>query len=140
MEDEEDGWMEVISLDKLANFSRKVIYYNFDEQNSSLGDKEFLEKIDKIEHTNNKELDKVLPLDETKVILSGLTFKKRNKKDKKVYTFIKESDYEEALSQINERMVSNIVKNLVSRGLVESAFDSEKNDFVFWVKKDEERN
>lgn len=140
MDAEEDGWMEVISLDKLANFSRKVIYYNFDEQNNSLGDKEFLEKIDKIEHTNNKELDKVLPIDETKAILSDLTFKKRNKKDKKVYTFIKESDYEEALLQMNERMVSNIVKNLVSRGLVESAFDSEKNDFVFWVKKDEERN
>lgn len=140
MDAEEDGWMEVISLDKLANFSRKVIYYNFDEQNNSLGDREFLEKIDKIEHTNNKELDKVLPMDETKAILSDLTFKKRNKKDKKVYTFIKESDYEEALLQMNERMVSNIVKNLVSRGLVESAFDSEKNDFVFWVKKDEERN
>ena len=33
-------------------------------------------------------------------------------------------------------MVSNIVKGLVSRGLVESAFDSEKNDFVFWVRTD----
>jgi hypothetical protein len=35
-------------------------------------------------------------------------------------------------------MVSNIISGLVQKGLVETAFDEEANDFVFWVKKNEE--
>ena len=31
-------------------------------------------------------------------------------------------------------MVSNILNQLVQKGLVESAFDTESNDFIFWVK------
>jgi hypothetical protein len=30
-------------------------------------------------------------------------------------------------------MVSNILAKLVNDGLIDSAFDSEKNDFIFWV-------
>jgi len=35
-------------------------------------------------------------------------------------------------------MVSNILQGLVQRGIVETAFDDESNDFVFWVKNNEE--
>jgi hypothetical protein len=35
-------------------------------------------------------------------------------------------------------MVSNIISGLVQKGLVETAFDEEANDFVFWVKNDQE--
>lgn len=135
-EEREGGWMEIVNLDKLVDFSRKVIFYNFDEENNDLSDKDFLKKIEKIEDQDSKEMDRLLPHDEVKNILSSLTFKKRNKNTKQVALFIKETDYDEALAQINQRMVSNIVKGLVAKGLVESAYDSEKNDFVFWVKTD----
>ena len=135
-EEREGGWMEIVNLDKLVDFSRKVIFYNFDEENNDLSDKDFLKKIEKIEDQDSKEMDRLLPHDEVKNILSSLTFKKRNKNTKQVALFIKEPDYDEALAQINQRMVSNIVKGLVAKGLVESAYDSEKNDFVFWVKTD----
>ena len=39
------------------------------------------------------------------------------------------------MEQLCERMVSNIIQSLVKKGLVETAFDNEKNDFIFWVKK-----
>jgi hypothetical protein len=32
-------------------------------------------------------------------------------------------------------MISNILSKLVSEGLLDSAFDTEKNDFIFWVKE-----
>lgn len=131
-----EGWMEIVNIDKLVDFSRRVIYYNFDEANDDLDDDDFMKKIEKIESKDSTEMDKVLPRDEVKAIFSDLVVKKRNKNTKKVALFIKEEDYEEVLAQLNQRMVSNIVKGLVSRGLVESAFDSEKNDFVFWVRKD----
>jgi len=35
-------------------------------------------------------------------------------------------------------MVSNIINSLVKKGLIETAFDSEKNDFIFWVKDNEQ--
>ena len=35
-------------------------------------------------------------------------------------------------------MVSNIVHGLVKRGVLHTAFDDEKNDFIFWVKKEYE--
>lgn len=130
------GWMEIVNLDKLVDFSRKVIFYNFGEENNDLSDKDFLKKIEKIETQDSKEMHKLLPHDEVKNILSSLTFKKRNKNTKQVALFIKEMDYDEALIQINQRMVSNIVKGLVAKGLIESAYDSDKNDFVFWVKSD----
>jgi len=132
----DEGWMEIVNIDKLVDFSRRVIFYNFDEANDHLDDEDFMKKIEKIESKDSTEMDKVLPRDEVKAIFSDLVFKKRNKNTKKVALFIKEEDYEEVLAQLNQRMVSNIVKGLVSRGLVESAFDSEKNDFVFWVRTD----
>jgi hypothetical protein len=132
----DEGWMEIVNIDKLVDFSRRVIFYNFDEANDDLDDEDFMKKIEKIESKDSTEMDKVLPRDEVKAIFSDLVFKRKNKNTKKVALFIKEEDYEEVLAQLNQRMVSNIVKGLVSRGLVESAFDSEKNDFVFWVRTD----
>ena len=40
---------------------------------------------------------------------------------------------------LNDRMVSNTLANLVSKGLVESAYDSELDDFIFWVKENYEK-
>jgi len=132
----DEGWMEIVNIDKLVDFSRRVIFYNFDEDNDDLDDEDFMKKIEKIESKDSAEMNKVLPRDEVKAIFLDLIVKRRNKNTKKVALFIKEEDYEEVLAQLNQRMVSNIVKGLVSRGLVESAFDSEKNDFVFWVRTD----
>lgn len=134
----EDGWMEVVNLEKLVNFSRKVIFYNFDEENAELKDSDFLDKIEKIENTPNAEMDKVLPYPECKLMLQSMTIKKKNKKTQETKYFLKEGDYDVFLSQLNQRMISNIVQGLVKKGILESAFDSEKNDFVFWIKHDEE--
>lgn len=138
-EQEAGGWMEIVNLDKLVDFSRKVIFYNFDEENNDLSDKDFLKKIDTIENVDSKEMDRILSHDETKMILSNLMFKKRNKKTKKIHYFIKEEDYDQVLLQLNQRMVSNIVQGLVSKGVLETAFDDEKDEFVFWVRREYEQ-
>ncbi len=130
---EENGWLEVVNVDKLINFSRKIIYHNFDEDNSNLTDSEFLQKVDSsIDKENQKEIDCLLPFGECKAIFKPFLVRVLSKDD--LYYKIKEDDYDEILIQMNRRMVSNIVKDLVAKGLVESAFDNDKNDFVFWVK------
>ena len=40
-------------------------------------------------------------------------------------------------------MVSNILNQLVNKGILESAYDEKSNDFIFWLKEsigDEEKN
>ena len=139
-EEDDDGWMEIINLDKLADFSRRIIYHNFDESNDQYSDKEFLEIVTqmKLNAENYQELEELLPIKETTNILKSLCILK-NRKKRMVY-LIKEDDYDEFLVQLGQRMISNIILGLVKKGLVESAFDDEKNDFVFWVKKQDDEN
>ena len=35
---------------------------------------------------------------------------------------------------MNHRMTSNILNNLVNKGLVETGYDGNSNDFIFWIK------
>jgi hypothetical protein len=130
-----NGWLEVVSVKKLIDFSRKIVYHNFDEENSDLSDQEFLSKVDQIQE-DSKELDYLLPYSECRVMIKPYLVRVISKTQD--YYKIKEDDYDDFLVELNRRMVSNIVKDLVSKGLVESAFDNEKNDFVFWVKGDED--
>jgi hypothetical protein len=37
-------------------------------------------------------------------------------------------------------MISNILNSLVNKGVLDSAYDSDQNDFIFWVKEEEEED
>lgn len=133
-EEERDGYLEISNVDKLVNFSRRLIYYNFDDESEKLSDADFFDKVQKIKQEDMPELDKYLPFEEAKSIMKSLIIKRRHKKTKIPKMFMKESDYDEVLVQLNQRMVSNIIRGLVNKGVVDSAFDDERNDFIFWVK------
>jgi hypothetical protein len=132
--------LEILNLDKLINFSRRLVFFNFDEQNADESDADFIEKVNNIKDSDNTELDLILPFDECKAIFQELIKKKINKTTKSVKYLMKESDYDKILVMLNNRMESNIVKGLVNKGIVEIAFDSEKNDFVFWIKTNNEKS
>lgn len=135
--------LEIVNLEKLVNFTRRLIFYNFDEYQEDMTNEDFLQKVSKIESKDIQEIENVLPFIECENIFKELLKSKVNKKTKKTKYFMKESDYEEVLSMLNQRMISNIIQSLVKKGALESAYDSEKNDFVFWVKnldKDAETN
>lgn len=134
------GWLEVINLEKLVKFSRKIIFYNFDDRNKNLDDETFIQKIDSLSNgQDDKEIEKVLPYQESEAIFAEFLKSKINPNSKQKALFLKEKDYNTILEHLSERMVSNIVRGLVNKGLVESAFDNEKNDFVFWVKGNEKK-
>lgn len=136
MEDERDDFMEVVNLDRLVEFSRQLIFYNFAiEDDDDETDDEFIAKVKNIKKEDKEELDRLLPFQESKLIFKSSLRKQVNRKTKKVRYVIKESDYDEVLVELNSRMVSNIIRSLVKKGLVEAAFDDDKNDFVFWVSK-----
>lgn len=135
MKDKEE-WLEISNLDKLVNFSRKIIYSNLGEQYADLTNEDFLNMVENMNSESMNELDRILPMDEAKNIFKPFVKTKKNKKTFETKLLIMESDYDIVLQQISSRMISNIVRGLVKKGLVESAFDEEKNDFVFWLKKE----
>ena len=130
----DDDMMEIINLDKLVNFSRQVVFYNFSADNDETDD-EFISKVKNIKTDDKKELDELLPFQESKLIFKECVKKQINRRTKKIRYVISESDYDKVLIELNSRMVSNIIRSLVKKGLVETAFDDDKNDFVFWVSK-----
>jgi hypothetical protein len=127
-----DDWLEVSNSEKLINFSRKLVYYNFDDETTYMDDVTFLEKIDNIENDYDSEMDTLLPFDEAEIIFISFTFTEEN------LLYITDDDYDTFLMQLNRRMISNIVQGLVKKGVLHTAFDNEKNDFIFWVKTEEE--
>ena len=136
MENEDNQWLNIVNLDKLINFSRKVVYANLGEEYSDASDANFLHLVENMPEEQQEEMNSILSLSEATAIFKPFVRQQRHKKTLNIKTSILESDYDTILRQLSERMISNIVRNLVSRGLVESAFDEEKNDFIFWVKKD----
>ncbi len=131
-------WLEVVDVEKLVNFSRKMVFHNFDDSTKGMEDAEFFDSLDKIGSEINEEMNKLLPYIECKNMFMPLCKVQYRKKSKARYFLIKEDDYDDFLVQLSYRMSSNIVKGLVEKGVLESAFDDERNDFVFWVKNHED--
>ena len=44
------------------------------------------------------------------------------------------------IEAINERIVTNLLNILANKDIVESAFDEKINDFVFWIKEENDRS
>jgi hypothetical protein len=124
-----DGWFVVKNLDGLINSSRALVFNHFgDGNNDSDVDIE-------INKTDEEELDSVLSFDEAKIIILGFLKKQKNKKTKQIRYIMNNDLYHSIIASLNDRMVSNILRGLVSKGLVETAYDNEVDDFVFWIKE-----
>ena len=85
---------------------------------------------------NEKEMDNTISLNECKII--AMEYLKPKKIRKKSTYVLTEQGFTDLVEAINARLVSNILTELVDEGKLESAWDSEANDFIFWVKENEE--
>jgi len=131
-----DTWYVVPDLDKFTDKARAIVYNNFGVWKN----KDTLDTmIDEVKKDEQEEFDKLLSHQESLLIVKELVKKQKNIKTKKIRYAINDSIFADIVYRLNDRMVSNIVTSLVQKGLVESAYDSEANDFVFWIK-DENKN
>jgi predicted transcriptional regulator len=125
----ESEWYIIKDIEKFIDTTRILVFNNFvqdgkDDINFSLDT-----KIDSTE-----ELDQVLSYNESDSIIDGLIKKEINKKSKKIRYLLSDDLFLDIVESLNSRMVSNILSGLVSKGLVETAFDDSANDFIFWIK------
>lgn len=128
-------WFIVPDLSEFTDKARAIVYNNF----GVWQDKSDIDVIiDDVVENEREEFDKILSHQESLVIVKENVKKERNKITKETRYILNDEIFAEIVHKLNDRMVSNIINGLVQKGLVETAFDSEANDFVFWIKEDED--
>lgn len=125
---------EIIDKEEFIKSIREIMLKEF--FNEEIKEKEKERKRKKNKHLLNlmkekeKEIEDKLTIEEAKNIVVPILEEKQ--KDGKI--LINHKDFKEILEELNKRIVSNILVQLTKEGLIESAYDSEQNDFIFWVK------
>ena len=115
-------WYYVEDMEKFLDHIRKISYEKFTEVNQMIKDD--------LDSKFNEELDEILSRQESDNIVIPLL-----KKHKDSYKISNETVIK-IIEKLNSRMISNSLNKLVKLGIVDSAFDSDLNDFVFWIKED----
>lgn len=128
----DDEWYVLKDFDGFVNSTRALIFNTFGYQQSVADDMDPL--LLKIDNKDIDEIDKVLSFNESSNIIKNIAKKQRSKTSKKFRYIINDILFADIVNSLNDRMISNMLNNLVNRGLIETAYDSESNDFVFWIK------
>lgn len=128
-EDDDDEEMLYIMKDPTGfiNEVRKLVFAGFGPQD--LTDEELKALVMEIDE---EEMEKTISLEECKVI--AMEYLKPKKIRRRVKYVLSERGFSDLIEAINARLVSNIITELVDKGELESAWDSEANDFIFWIK------
>ena len=136
----DSDWYDVKDIDEFVKAARSIIYNNFGSWDKKQGNSE-VDIIDDMitKPSDEEEFNQLLTQEESIVIIKPLFKKQKNKRTSKIRYLISDDIFLNMLQQLNDRMVSNTISSLVQKGLVESAYDDEIDDFVFWVDKDKEK-
>lgn len=134
-----NNWYVVANLDDFVTTVRKLVFNAFgkskeDVENPSADDLIF------ISPKEQQEFDSVLTQEESLIIAKNLLRKQVNKKTKEERYIITDELMTEIIEALNDRMISNILNSLVNKGVLDSAYDTESNDFIFWIKEQDEKH
>ena len=131
--DKKDKWFEIVDLDKFIESSRVLVFDNFGKTEDS---QMVIFDIEQLKKSEKEELNTILTQEECMVIAKDFLKLKRHKKTQQTIHVITTSNYFKMMESFNDRLVSNLLNSLVNKGYLESAFDPEYNDFVFWIKEE----
>lgn len=120
------------NIEKFTDSARLVVFNSFGKDMVENAD-DFTELLTGASEEDIKELNSVLTQKESLVIVEQNAKKQVNKNTKEVRYIIDEKIFADILEALNSRLVSNLLANLSKQGLIESAYDDELNDFVFWT-------
>jgi hypothetical protein len=126
-------------LDKFIECTRVLIYQNFGSDTR----KDILETsfdINKLDAVELQELDSVLSQTECLLMAKDYIRSQQHKTNKTIRYLISNNEYMKMIECFNSRMVSNMLNNLVNKGVLETAYDAESNDFIFWTKNDDTKS
>ena len=122
-------------IDSFVLSSRSVVFNNFGKNQDNPSD----DLIQDVKIEELEEFNQVLSQEESMIIAKSIIKKQINKKTKQVRYIVTDDSFMEMITLFNDRMVSNMLNGLVNKGLLETGFDEESNDFIFWVKDDNKK-
>jgi len=120
---------EVTDLDEFVRSLRTIILENFYEEEKK---RKSASEFDKLIRLKRKKLEEKLTIQEAQSIIRPMLRATENTTGQAEYT-VSHKGFKKMLDELNKRIISNILVELCSEGLIESGFDEEKNDFIFWV-------
>jgi hypothetical protein len=125
-------WYIVDDMEAFVNSLRTLIFIHFGHwDDDAIKADDFIKQLTSEEKAD---LDKTLTYEESLLITKQHLRQQRNvNTNEKRYIFTVEN-YEQILSDLNSRMLSNILTKLSNKGVIETAYDSDADDFVFWLK------
>jgi hypothetical protein len=127
----------VDDLNKLVEATRVLVFDNFGKTNKeSEDDLSFL--LTDLGSDEIDELNDVLTQEECLIIANDFVRPQINKKTKEIRYIITNLKFMEMVESFNSRMISNLLNNLVNKGILETAYDEKCNDFIFWMKNENE--
>lgn len=129
-------WFSINDFDDFVDSARKLVFHCFDQANQNTDDG-FIDAISNMNDEDLLELDTLLSHDESSIIVTNLAKKRKNKKNNESKYFINDKILMDIIEALNARMISNILNKLSNEGIIETAYDSSINDFVFWIKDNE---
>lgn len=129
----------ITDLDAFTLSARKLIYNGFGKGMVENQD-EFTKLITDISQEALEELNQILSQKEAVIIVKQLIIEQKHKTKNKIRYLLNDKIFEEIIEALNSRFVSNMLSNLASKGLIESAYDPEINDFIFWSVDNKEQN
>jgi len=135
MNGDKNEWFIVNDVDSFINSARTIVYNNFGDWNK---DEDTIVESMLTKPEDETEFEALLTYEESSVIVRSLLKKQKHKKNGNIRYLVSDDLFYEILKQLNDRMVSNTISSLVKKGLVESAYDDELDDFVFWVNDSKE--
>jgi hypothetical protein len=132
-----DQWFFINDFDDFVDHSRSLVFKFFGAVNE-VADDSMTSSISKMSKKELTEMDETLTHDESAIIIKNHARKQINKKTKEVRYCLTDKLLQSIIEDLNNRMISNILNSLVNKGVLDSAYDSDQNDFIFWVKDDDE--
>jgi Zn-finger nucleic acid-binding protein len=137
MNKDNDEWYLIKDLEAFTDKVRAIVYNNFGLWNDQT---ELNTLIDTVKKEEKTDFDKILSHSESLIIIKEAIRTQSSKNKKKIRYSMTDKMFADIIEQLNTRLVSNILTSLVQKGLVDAAYDMEINDFIFWVKEDNDNS
>jgi len=132
-----DQWFFINDFDDFVDHSRSLVFKFFGAVNA-VADDSMTASLSQMNKDEIEEMDKTLTHEESAIIIKQHARKQINKKTKQVRYCLTDKILQSIIEDLNSRMISNILNALVNKGVLYSAYDDDQNDFIFWVKEDDD--
>ena len=130
---------EIKDYDEFLEHTRTVVFKFFGESQQEPNQDNISEVLVSVDGSDREEMDQFLSKSECDLIARTHLKIRKSKSGKERY-FLNDQILHQMIESFNSRMLSNILNSLVNKGELETAFDTEIQDFVFWIKDDQEKN